>query len=141
MGLHAALVAVDLKQPETRDRFIQRVNSDSKKFRSLDGDAAPFIKLAQDIQKDLKAGGKGEIDLDAARENAGKMSSFNRTDFDYLLGRYYEATGNVAKAKDAYINCLCQPTIRHNSRTLAGIGLRRLGGGPADYRDHFLKTP
>jgi hypothetical protein len=138
LGLHAAFMAVELKQPETRDRFIQRVVDDSPKYRSDDGDLSPLIVLGQEIQKDLKReGGKSKIDLEIARNYAKRMNGKRRTDFDYLLGRWYEICGEEALAKEAYLHCLGQPAIRHNSRTLAGIGLRRLGGGPADYRERF----
>lgn len=139
LGLHAALMAIELKQPETRDRLIQRVVDDSLKYRSDDGHVGPLIVLGQEIQKDLKRGaGDTKIDLEIARDFAKRMSGNRRTDFDYLLGRWYEICGDKENAKAAYLHCLAQPTIRHNSRTLAGIGLRRLGGGPADYRERFL---
>jgi hypothetical protein len=147
-GLHAALIADELKDVKTRDAALQRVTTQGPHYQSTRTKKPHWgmIALAEWIAKDLAAGGKGKMDPAAIEKLYADGDAIDGLCIDGFLATYLDLHGRGDDAIRLWkrgVACTAADhsiTVRDLMRTLCGAGLLRHGIKPADYRDLLSKA-
>ncbi|MBN1394386.1 MAG: hypothetical protein JW959_05140 [Pirellulales bacterium] len=153
VGLRLVVLHDELGDAAARDKILQTLLTSnytpSKTFNKEARDA--LVGLAKLIDADLKAGGKGNIDLAEADRLYRAMektaddlpdaeNDVNMSLYGYILGRYLALHGKSEEAAKYLKLCLAETEKLYTvDRTLAGVALRELGIKPEDCKELWEK--
>jgi len=93
-----------------------------------------LVGLAKLLHADYSAGAKG-LDAAAVDKLRGETHSNDLTEFDAILGLYYEQRENEAAAIEAWLRVMASPQMAAFGRTLSGARLWERNITPSRYRD------
>ena len=151
-GIQLALLQDELGYAKVRDETLAALITFKRKpggiynQEAIDG----LVGLAKMIDADLKAGGKGELDLAAADRTWELMTKSHDdppsvhdnlpTVYYYLLGRYLSLHGKADEAVKYWKKCLADTEVFNVwSRSLAGAALCDRGIKPESYKELWEK--
>jgi tetratricopeptide (TPR) repeat protein len=142
-----ALIADQLQDASKRDAALRQAvvlaTEQAKKqaeTKNANAQSNPdaVLRLVEALTKDLAAGGKGQLDLEALDKLATEWKGACRFSFEYALAQYLHLHGRSDAAVNYWKRCMGYPGIDARYRTLAGAALLERGIKPADYRPLLL---
>jgi hypothetical protein len=139
IGLHAALLADEHQLTDIRDTTLKHVVEGGRK-NAAGAPLQGLFAVAEAIQGDLAAGGKGKLDLQILGERFKTTPPSDQPLFQYAVGCYLMLHGAEEDGRRILLKRMSALPMSEPHRTLAGAWLVKRGIAPSAYQE-ALQTP
>ena len=125
VGLFVAMWSDQLKETQQRDDALKQIaeKGHGVLLQATGKPREELIALAALMAKDLSEGGKGQIDLAAAKRLWSTAEAGEQASFDYFLAGYLDLHGNREAAVQLWRECMASRQFEDYTCTFAGAAL------------------